>query len=228
MTDFLNEARFFTVIGKYTSLAEVVEKLEGKNERIDYLFLDLECNAADLPHFQAENYAELRILLFSNGDVYMVDRAKGDVLSSLINFEMNRNSPLKSAYQKVEEELDDEGYWDDDYQDYYPQQEQKSLFVKSSNKIVRIPLDDLHFVESQKDYLFFHTSDLNVKVLARMKHLASRLDDSRFIRIHRSYLVRIDRISTIEGELVYLKDIPKPLPIGPSYKSKLMDALQLV
>ena len=228
MTDFLEEARFFSVVGSFSSLPEVVSILENKRERVDYLFIDLETSADALPHFKAEDYAELRILLFTNADVYMVDRAKGDVLSSLINFEMNRNSPLKSAYKKVEEELDDEGYWDDDYADYYPQPEQNSLFVKSSNKLVRIPLEDLQFVESQKDYLFFHTSDQKVKVLARMKNLASRLDENKFIRIHRSYLVRIDRINTIEGELVYLRDVAKPLPIGPSYRSRLMDALPLV
>ena len=61
-----------------------------------------------------------------------------------------------------------------------------------------------------------------------MKNLASRLDENKFIRIHRSYLVRIDRINTIEGELVYLRDVAKPLPIGPSYRSRLMAALPLV
>lgn len=233
MKDFLDEARFFTVNGKFESLSEATESLESQNEKIDYLFLDLENNAADLPYFSAEKFPELRILLFSSNSVFMVDRAKGDVISSLINFEMNRNSPLHSSYQKTSVGADADDYWEDDnpsnsFQDLPPQSDQNSLFVKSSNKIVRIPLEDLHFVESQKDYLFFHTTDLNVKVLARMKHIANRLDENKFIRIHRSYLVRIDRISTIEGELVYLKDIPKPLPIGPSYKSRLIEVLHLV
>lgn len=233
MADFLEEARFFSVIGTYKSLSSAVASLENDSQKIDYLFLDLEYNAADLPYFNGDKFGELRILLFSNKSVFMVDRAKGDVVSSLINFEMNRNTPLQSSYRRTDNELETEEYWGEEnespsYQEFQPQPESNSLFVKSSNKIVRIPLEDLHFVESQKDYLFFHTSDLNVKVLARMKHIANRLDENRFIRIHRSYLVRIDRISTIEGELVFLKDIPKPLPIGPSYKSRLIEVLHLV
>lgn len=228
MEDFLEEARFFEVIGKFDTLEQTIPSLGPDSEKIDYLLLDIESNSADLPHFSADKYPELRILLFSNDSVFMVDRAKGDIVSSLINFEMNRNMPLQSSYQDSDDEIGD--YWDDDsdYEESVPTAESNSLFVKSSNKIVRIPLEDLQFVESQKDYLFFHTSDMHVKVLSRMKHIASRLDENKFIRIHRSYLVRIDRISTIESELVYLKDNPKPLPIGPSYKGRLMEILQLV
>lgn len=234
MAQLLDEASFFRVKGRFNSYSRALSGLATSTEKIDYLFLDLENNASDLPHLTPDILQPLRLVLFSDHNVFMLDRAKDNIISSLINFEIQRGSepltdcalessaPFSSLLPLAKEEPSpNEDNWKHSTS-------QNSLFVKSNNKIVRISLDELCYVESQKDYLHFHTREEDIKVLARMKHLAPRLSQNGFIRIHRSYLVRVECIHTIEGELIYLQGHSKPLPIGPSYKSTLISALALV
>jgi|GEM_PF-6577539 len=234
MTQLLDEASFFRIKGRFNSCSRALSSLASSPEKIDYLFLDLENNASDLPHLTPDVLQPLRLVLFSDHNVFMLDRAKDNIISSLINFEIQRGidplaeCPEETTTPSITQAITNPGVPANQDGNWRHSQRQNSLFVKSNTKIVRISLDKLCFVESQKDYLHFHTHEEDIKVLARMKHLAPRLSQYGFIRIHRSYVVRVECIRTIEGELIYLQGLPKPLPIGPSYKSSLISALALV
>lgn len=103
-----------------------------------------------------------------------------------------------------------------------------SIFVKSEARISRIPLDQLLYVEAQKDYVLLHTRERPYRVLNSMKRITQRLGNVEFMRVHRSYIIRLDKIVTIEGEYVQLQETATKVPIGPSYKSELMDRLRLI
>jgi DNA-binding LytR/AlgR family response regulator len=59
-----------------------------------------------------------------------------------------------------------------------------------------------------------------------MKELEDRLPKKQFIRVHKSYIIPVSRITGIEGNMVRLKDIPSAIMIGESYKEELMEIIR--
>lgn len=98
------------------------------------------------------------------------------------------------------------------------QEEADSLFVRSEKKMVRINLNDLLFVESLRNYVVLHLADQSeVKTMSTISHIEERLPDSRFIRIHRSFIVAANRIRKIGSRELQLED--RTLPIGRNYRN---------
>lgn len=98
------------------------------------------------------------------------------------------------------------------------------IFVKSESKIHRIKLNEIFYVEALKDYVIVHAANGEFKILNSMKNVESRLPEQDFFRAHRSYIVRIDKIKEIKEDLILTEK--NPIPIGPSYRSKLMRRLK--
>ena len=96
--------------------------------------------------------------------------------------------------------------------------------VKSDFKIFRIFHDDILYIESMKEYVAYHTPEGRILSLGSLKRLEKELPPDKFIRIHKSYIVSVSNISALEGNLVHVGKNVK-LPIGPSYKSRVLSAL---
>lgn len=94
------------------------------------------------------------------------------------------------------------------------------LFLKENRKMVRVTLRSILYVECFKDYLVIHCSEKDVRVRLPMSTLENRLDKNAFVRIHKSYLVAIDKIESFSTMLVELKGIE--LPVGRSYQKTML------
>lgn len=94
------------------------------------------------------------------------------------------------------------------------------IFVKSDSKLVRIPWDDILFIEGQRDYLRFHlTGNRRIMTLLNFRSLEEQLPPDQFIRIHKSYIISASRIDSIGKASVRIGE--RDIPIGESYKSSL-------
>ncbi|MFD1553040.1 DNA-binding response regulator [Putridiphycobacter roseus] len=102
------------------------------------------------------------------------------------------------------------------------------IFVKSKSKLVKIKNSDIFYIEALKDYVALNTIDNRYTVHTSMKDLASKLPSDQFIRVHRSYIVRIDKIVAIEYPNLLLENENKRIPIGGFYKDELMNSLNLI
>ncbi len=97
------------------------------------------------------------------------------------------------------------------------------IFVKADKKLIKINLEDILFLEGMKDYVKINTTNGMVAGLMTMKHINEVLPDEHFMRIHKSYIISIDKISSVVGNSV---EINKQLiPIGKSYKEEFMKRL---
>ena len=94
---------------------------------------------------------------------------------------------------------------------------QGPLFVKSSKRTVRLPMEDIHYVESMRDYLGIHLKEKRYIVHSTMKEFEARLPLGDFMRIHRSFIVRLDKVMAIEGQTVIMDSGVGMLPIGITY-----------
>ncbi len=91
------------------------------------------------------------------------------------------------------------------------------VFIKSDYGTVKIKLKDIKYIQGLKDYLKIHISEEKpVLTLMTFKDIQSKLPDNQFLRVHRSYIVNIRGISSIQRSKVIVDDVR--IPIGDSYK----------
>jgi hypothetical protein len=110
------------------------------------------------------------------------------------------------------------------------------IFVKQDQRLVRVCTADLQYVEALGDYVNLHTTRERLTVYGTMKDLETKLPGRDFARVHRKYIVRLDRIIAIEADSALLDSVrddgaartPVRVPIGSSYKAGLLGRLNLV
>ena len=110
------------------------------------------------------------------------------------------------------------------------------IFVKQDQRLLRVPTGDLLYVEALGDYVNLHLGRERLTVYGTMKDLETKLPSAEFARIHRKYIVRLDRIVAIEGDTVSLDGgpatgpgrLPLRVSIGSSYKVGLLARLTVI
>ncbi|HEX2627517.1 MAG TPA: LytTR family DNA-binding domain-containing protein [Chitinophagaceae bacterium] len=99
------------------------------------------------------------------------------------------------------------------------------IFIKSEYRIHKIDLHDILLLEGLRDYIAVHTADNKIMTLQSMHSFEELLPPSQFMRVHKSYLIRLDKISHIErGRITIGKHV---VPIGEKYREGFMKQLNL-
>jgi two-component system, LytTR family, response regulator len=103
-------------------------------------------------------------------------------------------------------------------QEITPVQTEKTeyTFVKSGNKTIKMYFNKILYIEGMRDYLQIHTEDSKIMTLLNFKNIQDLLDPQKFIRVHKSYIVAIDKIDYIENNAIKIRD--KLIPVSNSYK----------
>ncbi len=97
------------------------------------------------------------------------------------------------------------------------------LFIKSEYKMVRINLNDIRYIEGMKEYVRIHLTDQKpVMTLLSMKALEEKLPSEKFMRVHRSYIVNLDKITTVERFRIVFDDKVR-IPVSENYKEKFQE-----
>lgn len=96
------------------------------------------------------------------------------------------------------------------------------LFVKNDSRLVRVDFDRILFVSGLKDYVRFHLVDTPRPLIAlsTMKSVEDRLPADRFCRVHRSYIVALDKIESVEHNRIRIGD--ELIPVAPAYQEVFM------
>lgn len=102
------------------------------------------------------------------------------------------------------------------------------IFVKSNSKLVKLNTKDIFFIEALKDYVVINTADTRYTIHSTMKEIEQKMGTVEFIRVHRSFIVRLDKIVTIEFPNLQLEGDKKSIPIGGSYREDLNNRIKLV
>jgi DNA-binding LytR/AlgR family response regulator len=102
------------------------------------------------------------------------------------------------------------------------------IFVKSNSRLVKVKTNEIYFVEALKDYVIIHAKDSKYTVHSTMKDMLSKLSGTEFLRVHRSFIVRVDKITAIEQSNLVMEDDKKQVPVGGSYRDELLSRLKFV
>ena len=103
-----------------------------------------------------------------------------------------------------------------------------TIFVKSNSRLVKLKTEDIYYIEALKDYVVINTLNTRYTIHSTMKEIEKKMPVKDFVRVHRSYIVRLDKIASIEQSNLVLENDKKIIPIGGSYKDNLNDRINLV
>ena len=202
----LNEFQNFEVVNIFNNPIEALPLLE-KGE-IDVLFLDI-----NMPKMNGLDFAEIinsktNVVITTAYREYAVESFDLNVLDYLVKpIPFNRflktiNKITQQVYLKKgihKEEDSNESF----------------IFLKVDKKLVKIKFEDILYVESLKDYIKVFTTTDNYLVHKSLTSITEELPESNFIRIHRSYTIAIDKVKSVEGNLVEIGTTR--IPIGRKY-----------
>jgi DNA-binding LytR/AlgR family response regulator len=105
-------------------------------------------------------------------------------------------------------------------------EEQAFVFVKDNGVLKRISIDDIYFLEAMGDYVKVHTPQKFHVVHATLKSIEEKLPVSKFIRVHRSYIVAINKIDFIQEGTISIGKTS--IPVADTHKSSLNKRLNLL
>lgn len=218
LASYVNKIPFMQLSGKYYSATEAMKDIaEGS---VDVIFLDIqmpEINGLELSKMVPET---TRIVFTTAFDQYALDGFRSNALDyllkpiSYVDFLAACNKALQ-WFSLIRQQGDAE-----------KSEETKSIFVKSEYKLIQIRLDSINYVEGLKDYVKIYTDESSKPVvsLMNMKAMEEMLPSSRFIRVHRSFIVQKSKIREIERNRIIFGDVY--IPIGDSYRQAFQDFIQ--
>ena len=94
------------------------------------------------------------------------------------------------------------------------------MYVKVDRKMVKVLLDDVLFIESDKDYVKIYTTNSTIITRQTISSVEAMLSENKFLRIHRSFIVSLDKIKSFSNETVEIGN--KELPIGKLYRNSFL------
>ena len=218
LASYVEKIPFLELCGKYNNATDA---LHGIGEQpVDLLFLDIqmpELNGLELSKMIPES---TRIVFTTAFNQYAVDGFRVNALDYLLK-PISYADFLDACNKALQWfQLTQQGE-----QPAAPRTEEEptSIFVKSEYKLLQINLDDIRYIEGLKDYVKIYTEQSPHPILSlmNMKAIEQMLPASRFIRVHRSFIVQKSKIREIERNRIVFGDVY--IPIGDSYKQAFQD-----
>jgi DNA-binding LytR/AlgR family response regulator len=217
---FIAKTPFLTLVGSTTNPVEALSMLQS--QQVDLVFLDIHMPQLSGLDFIRLITGDTRVILttaYSNFAVESFELNALDYLLKPIAFERF----LKASQKALALTIKPSPRW---------QPEEKSanyIFVKteSKSKITKVDFAEIVYVEGMKNYISIYTSTKErVVTLLNIKDLEDRLPARDFIRVHKSYLVSLDKIRGVDGNQILLKGEKAYLPLGDTYRTAFFEALQ--
>jgi DNA-binding LytR/AlgR family response regulator len=97
------------------------------------------------------------------------------------------------------------------------------IFVKSDGKLKRVMLDELLYIQAMANYVILHTTKGRLIVYLTIKGILENLPPEKFMQVHKSYIVNLNKVTSINGNTIYLGN--EQVPIGQNYCDAVMDKL---
>lgn len=206
---------FLKLNGRYGSAIEAMEKLP--ENPVDLLFLDIQMPELDGLQFSKIVPANTRVIFTTAFVQYALEGYRVNALDYLLK-------PI--SYQQFLEASQKALNWFINTRKAKSEDEPASLYIKSEHKLIRVKLADILYIESYKDYvrIYTSTSEKPVYTLTSLKTLEEKLPSGPFLRVHRSYIVRTDKIRQIESEYILVGT--KHVPLSKNYKKELQNYLE--
>ncbi len=214
---YITQVPEVTLVGKATNAVEANTLLQAGS--VDLMFLDVQMpllngieflRSLDKPPLVilTTAYSEFAVDAFAlNAIDYLMKPVALDRFMKAVNKAVN----VKAGNERQAEAGE---HADRDY-----------IFVKADKKLVKVEFDEVVYIEGLKDYVIIRNDETRVITLQTMKSLEEKLPAAKFRRVHRSYIVNLEKVEAVEGSAleVTVKGQQKTIPIGKNYREALLE-----
>lgn len=213
---FISKLPHLNLVRTFDNAIEVIGWL--KENRIDLIFLDIQMEQLTGIQFLEATGTNSRIIISSAYDNYAI---KG--------FELNVTDYLLKPYsfQRFVQAVNK-------VMDYYSQKQHikepvsdstNYIFVKTEYRLERIDLADILYIEGMKDYLRIICTNKKIMTLQSFSKIEESLPSKKICRVHKSFIVAIDKIKSIERGIIVIAD--QRIPVSNTYKENFFSKIKL-
>lgn len=217
LRDYVSQVSFLDLKGTFNN---PLEALHYVNEQpIDLIFVDIQ-----MPQLTGLDFIKLvkrktNIIITSAFKEYALEGFEYEVVDYLLK-------PISydrffRAVQRVMSQLA--------FEEEKQQEKQSDYIVvktDAKNKLQKIELKEISHIEGLKNYVAIHTDQQRIVTLLNMKDLDESLPKDQFIRVHKSYIIAIERIKSIDGNQIYLKNVKDGIQLSDTYKTTFFNILK--
>ena len=222
---YIKKVPYLELVGEFHSAIEAEKMME--TQEVEAVFLDInmpDLNGMDFAKSLTGDHSRGPIMVFTTAySEYAIEGYKANAVDYLLK--PYGFDEFEAAAQKVRD-ICEIRQQSPALTEVSAEPDNDTIFVKSDYKIVRIDIKTICYIEAMSEYLRIACEgrDKPVIVLLSMKTIEEHLPSSRFMRIHRSYIINLNKISEVKKNHVIL-DNGTSLPIGDNYKDIFMNYL---
>ncbi|MCG2617824.1 LytTR family DNA-binding domain-containing protein [Terrimonas sp. NA20] len=215
MREYVGEIDFLSVAGEFDNPVKAMEELSRRQD-IQLLFLDIQMPKLSGLDFLRSVQPSIPVILTTAYPQFALDGFELNVLDYLvkpISFDRFYKSALraKEYYEVRESNRTDRSQGNDHF------------FIKADNKLVKIFLRDVLFVEALQNYVVIQTPEKKFITYLTFRSVEEYLTGAGFIKTHKSFIVAAGRIDTIEGNNIRIGSYD--IPISRNLKEEVMEQL---
>ncbi|MFR9651362.1 MAG: LytTR family DNA-binding domain-containing protein [Rikenellaceae bacterium] len=215
LKSYVDKTPTLELVATFESAVEAMhsDKLSG----VDLIFLDIQMPTLNGLEFSKMVDKPTRIIFTTAFNEYALEGYRVNALDYLVK-PISYSDFIEATQKAVE--------WFGVRSEELPTKGEEYIYVKSEYKLLRIELRDILYVEGLKDYVKFHLEGSSTPILSlmNMKRAEELLPSDDFLRVHRSFIVRKDKIRIVERSRILFGKIA--IPVGEGYKSALNDYLR--
>jgi two-component system, LytTR family, response regulator len=220
MHDYILRVGYLELLAEFDNALEALEFL--KFNKVDLVFLDIQMEELTGIQMVEAMKDKPKVVFTTAYHEYAIKGYELDICDYLLKpISFTR---FLQACEKIHNLMDD-----DSTGEYQPVVSTSNLsgddffFIKNGSITQKVRLDEIVFVEGMKDYLRIHTFNEKIMTLLSFKKLEMSLTYPQFVRIHKSYLIAVDKIASIERNRVTIGN--EILPIGESYRRQFFKVI---
>ncbi len=215
LEDYISKMPFLQLVKATTNPIEALQLVQEGN--IDLVFLDVQMPELTGIQFLRIANGKSKVILTTAYSQYALEGYELDVIDYLLKpiaFDRFFKSVQKAQsiiQPSAKAEIKTDSTPQTDFLSDF-------IFVKTEHKIQKVYLNDILFIEGLKDYISIFTPAERIITLQNMKKMEDALPEKHFIRVHKSYIVSINKIDSIERSRIFISD--KVIPVGDTYRDE--------
>jgi two-component system LytT family response regulator len=210
LEDYISKVPFLTLVKTTTSAIEGLSLVQS--DAIDLVFLDVQMPELTGIQFLKIINGKCDVILTTAYSQYALDGYELDVVDYLL-----KPIAFDRFYKAAQKVLQNSGNTNSSAPEVLAVQKNHDfIFVKTEHKIQKIYLDDILYIEGLKDYISIFTRSERIITLQNMKKMEESLPSTSFIRVHKSYIIALGKIESIERSRIQIGE--KIIPIGDTYR----------
>ncbi|WP_299289547.1 LytTR family DNA-binding domain-containing protein [uncultured Mucilaginibacter sp.] len=230
IADYIAKIPFLELVGTTTSAITALTQVQQGD--IDMVFLDIQMPDLTGIQFLKLCGSKCKVILTTAYPEYALDGYEHDVLDYLLKpiafdrFLKAANKahayfmPIKTASATIQSTPNL------DHTINPPTNAAEYMFIKgeSKNKFLKVNYDDILYVEGLKNYVSLFTADQRMVTYQTLRDLETQLPQPPFYRVHKSYIISVDKIRMVDGNQVYIGD--QAIPIGETYRDGFLKVIR--